>query len=179
MTLTPAQWFSRCAGVVLQREGWGAYTNTLGDPGGPTKFGITLSTLSAWRGQLCVAADVQALEEPEALDIFRANFWHPVAGDQLPAGINLMTFDCAVNQGPGHAARWLQGAADVPEDGVIGPATLLAVRSAEPLSLLAAFKSERLLSYEQDAGWADFGHGWENRDDQIAALAAQWASEPE
>jgi len=176
MSLTPDQEFARCVAQVLQNEGWGTYTNNPADPGGPTKYGVTLAALSHWRGHPCTAGDVQDLGEPEALDIYRANYWHPVAGDQLPAGVNLMTFDCAVNQGPGNAARWLQLAAGVPADGAIGPVTLSAVKAKPPVDLIDAFKAERLAAYEQDRAWATFGHGWTNRDDAVAALAIQWAT---
>lgn len=175
--LTPDQWFSRCTSVVLQAEGWDTYTDTPGDRGGPTKYGITLATLSAYRGHPCIAADVQALGEPEALDIYRANYWHPVAGDQLPPGVNLMTFDCAVNQGPGHAVRWLQAAAGAPVDGVIGPATVGAILRADSQALLQVFKAERLASYKQNTEWEQFGKGWTARNDHIFDLATQWAGE--
>ena len=176
MSLTPDQEFARCVAVVLQKEGFSTYTNSPHDMGGPTKFGVTLAALSAYRGHACVAADVMNLQEDEALAIYRANYWHPIAGDQLPAGVNLMTFDCGVNQGVGHATRWLQGAAGVVQDGNIGPMTILAVQSHNPVDLLEAFKAERLASYEHDAGWATYGHGWSARDESIAALAEQWAS---
>lgn len=175
MSLLPDQEFQRCANVVLMKEGWDTYTNNPKDPGGPTKFGVTLKELSSWRGHPCVAADVQNLQEMEALEIYRTDYWHVVAGDQLPPGVNLMTFDTAINQGPGHAARWLQGAAGVTMDGSIGPMTLAAIKATNPVSLIEAFKAERLNAYEHDSGWADFGHGWENRDDSIAALSEQWA----
>lgn len=175
-TLAPDAEFARCAAQVLQAEGWGAYTNDPSDPGGPTRWGITLEALSAWRGHPCIAVDVMNLGEDEALAIYRAKYWRTVSGDQLPGGVSLMAFDCAVNQGPGHSARWLQGAAKVAVDGEIGPETLAAVRAANPVALLEAFKAERLASYQNDAGWARFGHGWTNRDNAIAAKAEAWAT---
>ena len=175
MTLLPDQEFQRCSQAVLAKEGWGTYTNYPSDPGGPTRWGITLATLSASRGHPCTAQDVMNLGEDEALSIYRAQFWHPISGDQLPAGVNLMAFDCSVNQGPGHAARWLQGAVGVTQDGLIGPNTLKAINATNPCTLIEAFKAERLRAYENDPGWATFGHGWEARDDSIAALAESWA----
>jgi len=175
MTLLPDQEFGRCAQIVLQAEGSGTYTNDPRDRGGPTKFGVTLKALSAYRGAPCVAGDVQALTEDEALALYRRDYWHPIAGDQLPAGVNLVAFDCAVNQGPGHAARWLQAAAGVPADGQVGPLTIAAVEAADPIALIELFRDERLRAYEQDAGWATYGHGWTNRDDAVAATATQWA----
>jgi len=171
-------WFYACVKQVLAKEGWGEYTNTPGDPGGPTRWGISLRMLSAWRGKSCTAQDVQALEEAEALDIYRQEFWHLIAGDQLPPGINLMTFDCAVNQGPGHAVRWLQAAAGVPADGILGSKTLQAVAESLPSILINSFKQERLSAYQHDAAWQEFKNGWSARDDAIAALAIQWAAQP-
>ncbi|MDE3023919.1 MAG: peptidoglycan-binding protein, partial [Pseudomonadota bacterium] len=44
----------------------------------------------------------------------------------------------------GNAVRWMQRAAGVADDGVIGPATLAAVSRAEPADLVLAFNAERL-----------------------------------
>lgn len=177
-TLLPDQEFQRCVKQVLAAEGWDTYTNDPRDPGGPTRYGVTLRTLSAHRGHPCIAADVKNLTEDEALAIYRAEYWHPIAGDQLPGGVSLMTFDCAVNQGPGHAIRWLQAAAGVPADGAIGPMTLAAVAHADPTKLITKFHDERLEAYKSSPGWATYGHGWTNRDDNVAALAIKWATAP-
>jgi len=167
--------YARCAPITLNKEGNGTYTNTPGDPGGPTRWGITLATLSHWRGRPCVAADVMNLGQPEALQIYRANYWAPVGGDMLPVGIDLAAFDCAINQGAGTSAMWLQRAAGVAADMQIGPKTIAAITAMDQIALLEAFKAERLASYEHDAGWAQFGHGWEARDETITALAEAWA----
>jgi lysozyme family protein len=168
--------FPRCLAVVYGNEGGGAYTNDPRDPGGPTRWGVTLAALSAYRGRPCTAQDVMNLTQAEASDVIRRGYWFPVAGDQLPAGVDLVAFDCAVNQGPGHAVQWLQRAAGAVADGVMGPATLAKVASADPVFLINAFKAERLLAYEADAGWATYGHGWADRDDAVSTIAISWAT---
>ena len=45
----------------------------------------------------------------------------------MPPSIALLVFDSAINSGIGRAVRWLQDAASVAQDGVIGPRTLQAI----------------------------------------------------
>jgi lysozyme family protein len=45
----------------------------------------------------------------------------------------------AVNVGPGRAVRWLQKAAGVPQDGMIGPVTASVVNGAELVGLMGRF----------------------------------------
>ncbi len=169
--------FARCADFVLQREGWGTYTNDPHDPGGPTRWGVTLAALERQRGEPCTAADVEALSETSALDIYRADYWDAVGGDELPAGPDLMAFDAAVNQGPGRAARFLQAAAGVGADGVVGPLTLAAVKACSPDSLIDRIRGERITAYWDTPGWGEYGHGWANRLAACTAQAHRWVDE--
>lgn len=87
---------------VLQNEGGDRYTNIPGDAGGPTKYGITLATLSAWRHHPCTAVDVQNLGEPESQAIYKALFWDMLNLDECTSqGIATALFDVAVNRGVG------------------------------------------------------------------------------
>lgn len=123
---------------ILRVEG-AAYTNHPSDRGGPTKYGITLATLSRVRGRTMTAADVQRLTEKEARDIYYQQYvLAPNFDDVRTAKIALELIDSGVNVGPGLAARWLQRSlnllnrkaqdfADLVVDGDIGPATLRAL----------------------------------------------------
>ena len=168
--------FQRCAAFVLQKEGWGAYTDDPKDPGGPTRWGVTLQALTQHRGRACTAAEVEALGEPEALAIYRAAYWDAAGGDGLPAGIDLMCFDAAVNQGVGRAVRFLQAAAGAVIDGVAGPATLAAATAANPDSLIDRIKQERATAYWDAPGWSEYGHGWANRLTACTAQAHRWVN---
>jgi lysozyme family protein len=86
----------------------GGYVNNPKDPGGPTKYGITLGTLEAHRGQVCTAADVKALTIDEAAEILDKGYWRKVWGDDLPAGVDFCLFDYAVNSGPAQAIKSVQ-----------------------------------------------------------------------
>jgi lysozyme family protein len=84
----------------------GGYVNNPNDPGGPTKYGITLKTLAAYRRQSKVtAADVKALSLAEAAAILDSQYWRKVWGDELPRGVDYAMFDFAVNSGPAQAVK--------------------------------------------------------------------------
>ena len=108
----------------------GGYVDHPADRGGPTKYGITRKTLAAWRRREATAADVRALTEAEARDIYRGAYVTGPGFDRIEdARLRAQVVDAAVLHGPGWAARRLQEVAGVPADGVIGPVTLRAVNS--------------------------------------------------
>jgi lysozyme family protein len=102
----------------------------------------------------------------QARDAYRTHYWNPVRGDELPAPLALVAFDCAVNQGVGWATRALQRAVGVEADGKVGPVTLAAAwkagwRGAHALTV------ERLARYQQivtsRVGSWKYLTGWQNR----------------
>lgn len=124
---------------VVSRESE-KFTNDVNDAGGPTKYGITLRTLSAFRRFPATAADVQALTRREAETIYRWVFVEHPGFDKLLScatrskPIAEKVIDCGVLSGPHRASEWLQRAlnafnrlgadyADIKVDGDCGPAT--------------------------------------------------------
>lgn len=128
---------------AMRREGWDEYTDHDDDSGGPTKFGITLATLSRYRGEPCTAEDVQALDEAEARRIYLADFWTgPGFADVLPLSRKIAEelFDTGINMGPETAVTFLQRILntfnnreayypDLVLDGQLGPKTMDALRA--------------------------------------------------
>ena len=106
--------FAACIPIILMSEG--GYVNNPRDPGGPTNLGITQQTLSGWLGHAASVADVQALTQAQVEPIYQADYYNAAHCQQLAAGIDLMIFDEAVNQGVGRAIRTLQQAAGVTAD---------------------------------------------------------------
>jgi lysozyme family protein len=160
--------FEDALAVILKWEG--GYSNHPQDPGGATNHGITLSTLGQWRGQHVTAEDVQALTIGEAGEIYRAMYWDKSRCGDMPAGVDLMLFDCAVNQGPGAAARLLQDAANTMVDGIIGPNTIRAV-TARPQEVLIEFAVLRAARYAK--GNPTFHLGWYRRLFDVTRTALQ------
>jgi lysozyme family protein len=118
------------AALAFLRPAEGGYSDTPGDSGGPTNFGITLATLSTWRHASCTAADVQALTWAEAEAIYGSSYWNPVMGDSLPGPVAVSVFDEAVNAGVRTSSRLLQqciGMTGADVDGWIGRDTLAAL----------------------------------------------------
>ena len=154
--------FNAALAHVLLFEG--AYSDHPLDPGGATNLGITQAVLQHYRGQPVSKDDVRALTKKEAAAIYKQNYWEPACCGSLPSGVDFAVFDCAVNQGVGRAARFLQQAANVAPDGKIGPATLAAVSRTPAETLLGEFMARRMLSYGLlQKLFKTFGLGWSRR----------------
>ena len=98
-------------GDILRTEGWPAYTNDPADRGGPTKGGITLGTLAAWRKRPTTAEDVEKLTEDEATAIYRSRYIVGPNFDKLDDELlRALMVDSGVLHGPERAIRWLQEA---------------------------------------------------------------------
>lgn len=145
--------FDGFIGRVLSHEG--GYVNDPRDPGGETKFGIAKRSYPS--------VDIKGLTRDAAIEIYRRDFWARVQGDKLPRAVAFQALDAAVNHGIGNAVRWLQRAAGVADDGVIGPMTLAALGRAEPADLVLRFNAERLRFYAKLKTFDTFGRGWINR----------------
>lgn len=153
---------------IIRREGGDKYTNRPNDRGGPTKFGVTLATLSEWRGVKCTAQDVQNLTEREAREIYFHRYISQPKFDKIEHHvIREFVIDIGVNSGTGTAARTLQRAAGVKDDGVLGPITLSAVNKFDPKELLLRLVAERIVFLgrliTRAPNQAENAHGWMNR----------------
>lgn len=135
----------------------GAYVDNPADPGGATMWGVTERVARAWG----YTGDMQALPLDTAKQIAKKNYWDPYQCDQFDPRIGFQVFDAAYNGG--HPAQWLQQAAGVPADGVIGAITAAAVRASDPLKLVILFNASRILYYTSLGTWDSFGKGWTNR----------------
>lgn len=165
--------FERCMAIVADWEG--GWSDHPADNGGATMYGITISTLRAWRGKPVTKDDVRKLTKTEALRIYRAWYWQPVRGDDLPAGLDLAVYDLAVNSGPSRAARFLQGVLRVQTDGVIGSRTVSAAQAANVTAAINMICDNRLAWLRGLDDWPHFGKGWTNRVEDIRRKALDMA----
>lgn len=157
--------FESCVNIVLQKEG--GFVNHSADPGGATNYGITIKVLSEYRKTEVSVEDVQRLSIGEAKQIYFKNYWKPIQGDQLPAGVNLSVFDFAVNAGVSRAAKTLQKIVNVQQDEIIGPVTLKAVQTFDIEDMIERLAAERVLFYRSLKTFSVFGKGWLRRTDSI------------
>lgn len=162
--------FGECLKFTLKYEG--GYADHPSDPGGATNFGITRATLARWRGKPVSKAQVKALTKDEAAKIYERYYWRPIRGDELPVGVDLVTFDFAVNSGVSRGAIALQRSANVADDGKIGPVTLKAVNDLSASVLIDRVCAERLAFLTRLKTWRVFGKGWKRRVDACETAAA-------
>ena len=133
----------------------GGFVDHPEDPGGATNYGITERVARAHGYQ----GDMRNFPMSMALGIYQSDYWAPIKADQLPEALRFHVFDAAVNSGPGRAIKWLQRAAGVAEDGVIGPRTLSAASLVSP----AKYSAIRLRFMTDLKTWPTFGKGWARR----------------
>lgn len=135
----------------------GGYSNNPADPGGETMWGITARVARGWG----YTGDMKDLPLDTAKAIAKKFYWDPYQCDQFDPRIGFQVLDAAYNGG--HPAQWLQQAAGVTADGVIGAVTAAAVRAADPLKIVILFNASRIFYYTSLGTWPDFGRGWSNR----------------
>lgn len=137
----------------------GGYSNHPDDPGGETMWGVTVAVARA-NGY---AGPMRSMPRETARAIYRSQYWDTVKADSMPFAVAFQVFDAAVNHGNGQAAKFLQRAAGVVDDGIIGPKTLAAVAARGAAAILLLFNSEREQFYTDLKTWPSFGKGWSRR----------------
>lgn len=121
-----------------------------------TKFGIS--------AQSYPDEDIEGMTLARAKQIYLRDFWNKCGCDSAPDGLKFDLFDTAVNSGQPRAIRFLQRAAGTVDDGLIGPATMWAIRNMDPERLFARFNGHRLdFLNDNPEQWARYGRGWAQR----------------
>ena len=160
--------FPACLPVILNSEG----DRFVVDQGGPTKLGVTQRTLSAFLGRAASVEDVRSLTPDAVSPLYESQFYNAAHCNELAAGVDLMIFDEAVNEGVGRAVRHLQQALGVIADGAFGPATLAAAQRADPAALIAGLHETNAAYYASlAAAFPKDEHGWLARNDRTRTLA--------
>lgn len=124
---------------IVAREG--GYVNDPDDPGGPTKYGVTIHTMRRLGMDLdkdgdVDVQDVKILTIDQAVDIFIKHYFYGPRINELPEILHDTVFDMQVNAGA-HAVKILQRMCNeiggtgtrIVVDGFIGPRTLEKVRA--------------------------------------------------
>lgn len=155
--------FAAALARVLRHEG--GYSNHPKDPGGPTYKGVIQRVYDAYRkGKGLKTRSVKLLEDAELQEIYRRQYWDAARGDDLPPGIDYCVFDAAVNSGPVQAAKWLQRALGVADDGQVGAITIAAAKScADTAGVIDDLCDRRLAMLKGLRTWPVFGRGWAAR----------------
>jgi lysozyme family protein len=158
--------FEACLAEVLGHEG--GYVNDPQDPGGETNMGICKRSYPT--------EDIRCMTRDRAGLIYRRDFWDKVRGDDLPAGLDLVAFDAAVNSGVRRGAKWLQSAVGADADGSIGEQTIGAAKLADPANAIRRACASRLRFLQSLATWGRFGKGWGRRVQSVETTALAMAN---
>lgn len=111
------------------------YTNKRTDKGGPTKYGITLTT---WKkvgydkngDKVINAEDIKLLTKSDYDKVFKRNFWDACWGDHIKnQSVANLLVDFAYNSGVSRAIKHIQSLVGAKQDGIMGPATLSAINN--------------------------------------------------
>ena len=165
----------------------GIITNTPGDLGGTTRFGLTrknhpeLDALGFYDASMAASMALPIAEEAYATGYANPLRIHEIT-DQAIANA-LLSF--AINEDgagtTGRAVRLLQEAAaslgaEIAVDGEMGPSTVAAVNACGPTRLLSLYCSLQQEFYDSlvaaNPSQGRFIHGWTNRVKAVAALVA-------
>ena len=160
---------------VLKHEG--GWADHPADPGGATMKGVTLATYSDWLGRSASKDELRNIPNQHIQEIYKKRYWDAVCGDGLPAGVDYVVFDMAVNSGPGRAAKMLQAAVGATADGKIGPKTLEIVKNHDAKALIGTFQSNRQHFLEALPTFATFGKGWTRRVNEAGDIARKLEGE--
>jgi len=139
----------------------GGYVDHPSDPGGATNMGITIATLSAWRGKPVSKKDVKELTHNEALSIYRARYWDktgPNGADAMLAGPDAALFDICVNSGRGRSDQWYPL--------TVGKSAIDAVK---------AICARRRAFFQSLKTFKTFGKGWMRRVNEVEAWSIAWS----
>lgn len=144
--------FDTAVAFTLKEEGGATITNDPHDPGGLTKYGISKRAHPD--------LDIVSLTEDDAKQIYQEHYWDVFPMDDLPDRVAFILFDTAVNLGCDRAAKLLQRACGLTEDGIIGKAT---VNAAQNATIPERFMAERIKFYMALNTFGLYGTGWTRR----------------
>lgn len=153
--------FQPALDALLKHEG--GFVNHPKDPGGMTNLGVTKKVWESFVGHEVDEQTMRSLTPSVVAPLYKQRYWDTVKADDLPSGLDLCVFDCAVNSGVGRAAKLLQQAVGVKDDGQIGPATLKAVNAFPVKDLIEKFSDKRQQFLESLPTFDTFGKGWTRR----------------
>lgn len=163
----------------------GGFVNLPQDPGGATKYGVSLRAVrlrdADKDGRLDFdldkdgdvdVSDIKLVTVEHAQRFYREDYWslkgagssNMLSCDSLPYAWGIAVFDTAILQGPRTAVALMQRSVGIADaDGILGPKTLDLVRKASELEGLGLFAALRLDRMRKHPEADTFFKGWAKR----------------
>ncbi|WP_435415042.1 glycoside hydrolase family 108 protein [Polaribacter aestuariivivens] len=134
-----------------------------------TNHGISAPVYESWIGYPPSEIDMRAMSKTIASEIFKTNYWNKLRASEIKnqaVAENLV--DHGVNAGTGAATKIMQRVLNkyfnknLSVDGGLGPITLAAINSVNPLTLFQKYSQYRFEYYSKinNPDWAKI---WDNR----------------
>ena len=164
----------------------GGFTKDSRDPGnwtgGKVGSGKLLGTNMGIAANTYPKEDIPNLTKERAGELYRRDFWNPIRGDDLPAGVDYATMDGSVNSGKKRGVQWLQravGLTGTAADGSVGPKTLDAVatrhRASGSVKVVKDMCAIRMGFLRGLKTFTTFGKGWSRRVANVEAVGVKMA----
>ena len=158
--------FDLCFDRVVGHEG--GLSLDRNDRGNWTSGKIGVGSLNGTKYGISAMAyphlDIRNLTLQDAKDIYRRDYWNKLRCDDLPTGIDYLTFDSGVNHGNSRAAKFLQTAVGASADGIIGEKTIAKVNTKNDIvGVCSEFCVTRGLFYTEIGTFQQYKLGWFRR----------------
>jgi lysozyme family protein len=150
----------------------------------PTRYGIIQKEYDRYRAANGLTLkSVNDIAPDEVIAIYDKYYWRPLKAAQLPNGVDFVIFQMGVNIGTGTAALILQRALNVPDDSIIGPATIAAANAAPRLQLIDSLLQRQDIYYDEllkknSTRNGKYILGWHNRVEQVREFLKKRESDP-
>lgn len=172
--------FEKFMPLILEHEG--GFVNNQLDPGGATKYGVSLRFLKAIGdfnkdGQLdgdldhdgdVDINDIRLLTTETVKPFYKQHFYDRMhIEDFKDESLAVQVFDFGINAGTMQAIKVLQRLCGLLDDGIIGPRTLEHIKSTQPCMMPAMYMQARISFYEKltqkNPKLLAFLKGWKRR----------------
>lgn len=165
-------------GFIIRWEG-PEINESPGEPGGISKFGVSLTAYQEAGHKDATKDDIRNLTEADARAFYTVRA-AAVRFDELPPGVDLAALNLAVTTGPTGAALILQMTVDIwPATGKFDDTTIAILKVADPKILVHAAGSAWLAWKARSdttlTEWKKDQHGWINRDKDFRLTALKLA----
>lgn len=155
---------------TLEHEG--GYVDHPNDPGGATKYGISLRWYRSVIDPNATVNDIKSMSVEDAKTLYRDHFWIDAYDRIFSERVAAKVFDMAVNMGKSQAHKLAQRAAQacgakLEDDGVLGPVSIGAINGIDEGAMMAALKATQAAFYRSLASakpqFKSFINGWLKR----------------
>lgn len=139
-----------------------------------TNYGISAPVYEQWLGYPPSEWDMRNLSKTIAQEIFKNQYWNRLSANYINSQMVAETLvDMGINAGTGTAGKIMQRVlndkfdARLSVDGAIGPLSIEAINSVDPIALFQEYNIARISYYEKlnNPSWLSI---WENRVQAIA-----------